>query len=104
MLKATTLGCYLILGLAIPSIVSATTIYMATLSGANEVPPTGSAATGTSTVTLNGDTLTVNEVFSGLTAPVSGAHIHCCGPIGVNEPVAVPFVGFPSTTSGTYGP
>jgi hypothetical protein len=42
------------------------------------------------------------ETFSGLTAPASAAHIHCCGPIGVNEPVAVPFTGFPSATGGTY--
>jgi hypothetical protein len=53
-------------------------------------------------VTLNGNTLTVNEVFSGLTTPASAAHIHCCGAVGVNEPVAVPFTGFPNAASGTY--
>ena len=52
---------------------------------------------------LTGDMLTVNEIFSGLTTPASAAHIHCCGPAGVNEPVAVPFTLFPNSTSGTYG-
>jgi len=37
-----------------------------------------------------------------LTAPASAAHIHCCGPIGVNEIVAVPFTPFPNATSGTF--
>jgi hypothetical protein len=91
-----------VLAISLPSAMSAATIYTATLLGANEVPPTGSIATGSSVVTLNGNTLTVNETFSGLTAPASAAHIHCCGPIGVNEPVALPFTGFPSATSGTY--
>jgi hypothetical protein len=54
-------------------------------------------------VTLNGDLLTVDESFSGLTGgPAVAAHIHCCAPAGVNAMVAVPFTGFPAATSGTY--
>jgi CHRD domain/PEP-CTERM motif len=87
---------------AAPSALPAATVYTTVLLGANEVPPTGSPATGASTVTLNGNLLTVDEVFSGLTTPASAAHIHCCGPIGVNEIVALPFTGFPTTVSGTY--
>src|ERR1051325_8922573 len=87
---------------AMPSALPAATVYLATLLGSNEVPPTGSAATGSAVVTLNGDLLTVNESYSGLVAPAAAAHIHCCGPIGVNEQVAVPFTGFPNGTSGTY--
>jgi CHRD domain len=89
---------------AVPSqaaIISST----ATLSGAQEVPPTGSPATGNAQVTVNTLTniLTVNETFSGLIGGVaSAAHIHCCGLVGVNEPVVVPFPGFPAATSGTY--
>jgi hypothetical protein len=90
----------LLLAFAIPS--HADTIYIATLLGSNEVPPTGSLATGFATFTLNGNLLTINESFSGLTVPASAAHIHCCGPLGVNEIVAVPFTPFPSTTSGTF--
>jgi hypothetical protein len=85
-----------------PSTLPAATIYTTILLGSNEVPPTGSPGIGESTVTLSGDSLLVDEVFSGLTAPASAAHIHCCGPLGVNEPVALPFTGFPVATSGTY--
>ncbi len=78
-------------------------IFTATLLGSNEVPPNASTATGSITVTLNGDTLTVNETFSGLVGGIaSAAHIHCCAGPGVAVGVAVPFPGFPATTSGTY--
>jgi hypothetical protein len=89
--------------LVAPSTAPATTIYVATLTGANEVGPTGSPATGFSTVTLNGNTLTVDETFSGLVGgSASAAHIHCCVPAGVTAGIAVPFVGFPAATSGSY--
>jgi hypothetical protein len=92
-----------VLILAVPSSLAAATIFTTTLIGANEVPPNASPATGSATVTLNGNTLAVSEVFSGLIGgPAAAAHIHCCGPVGVNEPVAVPFPGFPAATSGTY--
>jgi hypothetical protein len=77
-------------------------VFEAVLSGANEVPPTGSPATGFATVTLNGNTLSVNETFSGMTTAAAAAHIHCCAPVGTVAIVAVPFPGFPSATSGTY--
>jgi hypothetical protein len=89
-----------VLALAIPT--HADTIYTTTLLGSNEVPPTGSPGTGSGTFTLNGNLLTINESFTGLEAPASAAHIHCCGPAGVNEIVAVPFTPFPNTTSGTF--
>jgi hypothetical protein len=54
-------------------------------------------------VTLSGNLLSVHETFTGLVGgAASAAHIHCCGVPGVNEPVAVPFTGFPGATSGTY--
>jgi hypothetical protein len=77
-------------------------IFTAILLGSNEVPPTGSSATGFIRVTLSGDALQVDESFSVLTAPAVAAHIHCCVGPGVNTGVAVPFPGFPSATSGTY--
>src|SRR5260370_19688465 len=46
--------------------------------------------------------LTIAETFTGLTAPASAAHIHCCGPVGVNEMVAVPFTPFPNATAGAF--
>lgn len=92
---------FLTFALAIPA--KATPIvYTATLSGANEVPPTGSTATGSGTFTLNGNSLMINLTFSGLTNPASAGHIHCCAPVGTNAPVAVPFAGLPGATSGSY--
>jgi ABC-type antimicrobial peptide transport system permease subunit len=83
--------------------VSAATVFTASLSGANETPPVASAATGFITVTLSGDTLSVSEVFSGLGSPSTAAHIHCCGGVGVSEPVALPFNTFPmGVTSGSF--
>src|ERR1700681_2825925 len=78
-------------------------IFAATLAGASEAPPVISPATGSATLTLNGDLLQVTESFSGLAGgPASAAHIHCCTPPGTNTGVAIPFPGFPSATSGTY--
>jgi CHRD domain/PEP-CTERM motif len=91
----------LILALAFPAHADTIT-YTAILRGSNEVPPTGSPGTGFATFTLNGNLLSIDETFSGLTAPASAAHIHCCGPIGVNEIVAVPFTPFPNATSGHF--
>ena len=88
------------LALAIPA--HADTIYTATLLGSNEVPPTTSPATGFGTFTLNGNLFSINESFTGLVAPATAAHIHCCAPVGVNAIVAVPFNPFPNTTSGTF--
>ena len=89
------------LALAIPAHADTIT-YTAILLGSNEVPPTGSSATGFATFTLTGNFLSISESFTGLSAPASAAHIHCCGPVGINEIVAVPFTPFPNTTSGTF--
>lgn len=81
------------------------TVFTAALTGSQEVPPSGSPATGSAMVTLDQtlNTLSVSEVFSGLVGgPAAAAHIHCCAPPGTNATVAVPFVGFPAATSGTY--
>lgn len=76
--------------------------YTATLKGSNEVPANGSTATGSASYTVDGDMLTVNISFTGLSAPAAAAHIHCCAPIGTNAPVVLPFTPFPNTTSGTF--
>jgi hypothetical protein len=60
-----------------------------TLSGANEVPPVTTSATGTASVTIRPDhTVTVKETVTGMTATAS--HIHQ-GAAGANGPVIVPF-------------
>jgi hypothetical protein len=65
------------------------TNFSGTLSGANETPPTGSAATGTVDFSFNGSTkiLTGTVTYSGLTA--TAAHIHS-GAVGVAGPVVFP--------------
>jgi CHRD domain/PEP-CTERM motif len=102
MLKRILLTGPIVLSLALALPAHADSFYIANLLGSNEVPPTGSPATGTAFLTLSGNLLTINEVFTGLTTSASAAHIHCCGPVGVNEMVAVPFTPFPNTTSGTF--
>jgi len=86
--------------------------FTANLTQANEVPPTGSPATGSATIVLDAaaNTLSLHVTFSGLTSNTTMAHIHCCLAssflTGVNVGVAttVPaFPGFPlGVTSGTY--
>ena len=89
--------------LAVPSSLSAATIFATTLTGAQETPPNASPGTGSAIVTLNGNLLTVSESFSGLIGgAAAAAHIHCCSAAGVASSVAVPFPGFPAGASGTY--
>ena len=81
-----------------------TRTFTATMTGPQETPPNASTASGFATVTLNGNLLTVNESFSGLSGIATGAHIHCCALPGVSAPIAVPFPmpPFPISTSGTF--
>jgi len=78
------------------------------LSGANEVPPTGSPGSGSVAVTVDdvANTINIDATFSGLLFPTAVAHIHCCTPPGANQPVAVgpgTLPGFPANvTSGSY--
>jgi hypothetical protein len=102
MFKRIVLTGSLVLALALAIPAHADTIYSAVLLGSNEVPPTGSPGTGVGVFTLSGNLLTIAETFTGLTAPATAAHIHCCGPVGVNEMVAVPFTPFPNATAGAF--
>jgi hypothetical protein len=65
--------------------------FEANLTGAEEVPPTTSAATGLGIVMLDDQamTITVDLSFQGLSAPAMGAHIHEA-PMGVNGTVEFP--------------
>ena len=94
----------LFLALGLASTASASSItYTAILAGFNENPANASTATGSAIITLNGNLLTVSESYSGLVGGTpTGAHIHCCTPLGSNTAVAVPFTAFPSGTSGSY--
>jgi CHRD domain/PKD-like domain/Secretion system C-terminal sorting domain/Putative metal-binding motif/Dictyostelium (slime mold) repeat len=70
------------------------------LSGAQEVPPNASTASGLISGTFNSVTnsLNLNISFSGLTSPVSAAHIHGPAAAGVNAGVLVNLsvIGFPT--------
>lgn len=83
-------------------------VFTTTLTGSQEVPPSGSPGIGSALVTLDTVTniLTVNVSFAGLVSPTVASHIHCCTPPGANAIVAtaVPtFPGFPlGVTTGTY--
>jgi hypothetical protein len=93
-----------VLGIVFAAVpMSAATIFSTTLAGANETPPVASAGTGSMTVTLDADTLSVSVTFSGLTSPDTASHIHCCGSGPVSQPIAVPFTTFPTgLTAGTF--
>lgn len=95
----TTLFCVL----ALSVVTKADTItFTAVLSGANEVPVRQSNGTGAATVTLDDITGkgTITVGFTGLSAAVTGGHIHCCAAPGANGPVIVPFDAFLTLTSG----
>jgi hypothetical protein len=94
-------------GLAVYPVFATIITFDATLTGSGEVPPNGSPATGTFSLTLDdvADTLMINETFSGLSAPATAAHIHAGAGPGANAPVVLNFVGsgFPTgATSGSF--
>ena len=79
--------------------VSSTT-FIAAMNGANERPtPNTSAATGTATYILTGNSLSYTIVVNGLTVPASGAHLHVGGPT-VAGPIVVPYT-VSATRTGT---
>jgi hypothetical protein len=94
--------------LPVPAAYAIPVTFVGNLTGANEVPPVPSSATGLATVVLDAaaQTLQINATFSGLTSNTNAAHIHCCAPLGTNAGVAttVPaFPGFPlGVTSGSF--
>ncbi len=83
--------CCVILLAGLFSPARASLLFEATLTGAFEVPPTPSPATGFVTVLLNDteDMVTINLSFSPLVAPQTADHIHCCAKPGVNAPVRI---------------
>jgi len=83
-------GLFLIAGSCDDDEDSSEDSFSAVLNGASEVPPNGSTATGTATLTYNKDTKIFNIVveFSGITP--SQGHIHV-GEVGVAGAVVFPF-------------
>ena len=85
-------------------------LYEAFLSGAAESPPVASPGTGYALVTIDtvANFMTVQATFSGLTAPTTAAHIHCCTAVPLTGNIGVAtttpsFTGFPlGVMSGVY--
>lgn len=79
--------------------------FKASLDGAQEVPPTGSAGIGSATMIIdpNTDTIFYHIAYSGLGAAETAAHIHGYAPPGVNAGVVHPLpAGTPKIGSWTY--
>jgi hypothetical protein len=102
-------GLALATALAVASAPAKATVYtfIGTFSGAAEVPPTGSAGTGTAIVSIDDVTriLSVNFTFTGLGSLTTVAHIHCCAttPTSGVATQTPSFSGFPAdATSGAY--
>jgi hypothetical protein len=68
-------------------------IYEARLTGAQEVPPVNTAATGTAEIQLNTNTnvMTWKVTYMGLSGTATGAHIHGPAGPGQNAGVLIPF-------------
>lgn len=86
-----------------PMMSSSSSAMMARLSGASEVPPVMSNASGTVEASLNKQTneLSWTVTYSGLSGPATGAHFHGPAMAGANAGVVVPMTG--SLTSPIRG-
>ena len=86
-----------------PMMSSSSNAMMARLSGASEVPPVMSNASGTAEANLNKQTneLSWTVTYSGLSGPATGAHFHGPAMAGANAGVVVPMTG--SLTSPIRG-
>ena len=76
--------------------------FRAGLTGAQEVPPNNSLATGDVHVKLDNDGKSIRVMlkFTGLGSNFTAAHIHT-GATGTNGPPIVTFDGLPAATSGS---
>lgn len=75
-----------------------------TMSGAQEVPPVPTSATGTIVADYNRLTRTLSYAvtFSGLSDSAVAAHIHGLAEPGINAPVLQTFNNFPRRKAGSY--
>src|SRR5262245_42252234 len=78
--------------------------FTATLNGAQEVPPTGSPATGSGTLVMDtvANTLSYTITFSGLLAPQTAGHIHGFAAPGVATGILHGFAALGSPTIGVW--
>jgi hypothetical protein len=91
---------------AVPVANSQTERFSASLTGAQEVPPINTAGTGNFEMTIQQGTITFSLTFSGLSSPLSVAHLHFA-PSKVAGGVMIFLCGgggqpaCPATTEGT---
>ena len=78
------------------------TKFMAMLSGAEEVPPVETAATGSGNITWNSETkeLSWTVDFSGLSGPATAAHFHGPADPGANAGPVITFEDLESPAEG----
>jgi hypothetical protein len=91
-----------LLVLALVSVARAAETFTASLDCGNSVPPLDCDGTGSATVTISDDGQSVswNVTWSGLTGDPGASHIHI-GAANANGPVMIPFE--PVTATGTTG-
>jgi hypothetical protein len=79
------------------------TAFDAVLSGGAEVPPVASQGKGSATLTLERETRTLRYAveYSGLTGPLTAAHLHGPAGPGANAPPVAPIAVGPSPMEGT---
>ena len=87
----------------IPAAQAETIQLKADLTGANEIPPNASPASGNAVATLDTDTklLTWTVTYADLTGPALGAHFHGPSEPGKNAGIALPFKTVQSPIEGT---
>ena len=101
-------GLGIALALGFTSGIAGAQSWTATLNGANESPTNASPGTGSATLTLTGNVLTINGTFTGLLGTTTAAHIHCCTAAALTGAAGVAtttpsFAGFPlGVTSGSF--
>lgn len=102
MIQRRTLSCSLLLasllGLSACNtspVAAVSTSMSASLSGANEVPPTNTNGNGAASASLDKQTLMLSWIvtYSGLSGPVTGGHFHGPAMAEQNAGVVVPFTG-----------
>ena len=88
---ASVLGTTLVFAMCCSFALAETVTFSAELSGANEVPPNDSAASGLATVTFDTDTrmLSWSITYEEMSGPVIGSHIHGPAGEGVNAGILV---------------
>lgn len=95
--SATALAC----GDSNNTLLPTTVTFGTTMNGAGENPVKNVPGVGTATIVKSAGTYTFTITFSGMTGPLTGAHIHGPATAGANANVIVPFSTTGAGTAGT---